>query len=122
MQRDMDLVRKILLKAEEDLPSNSSEAYVMAIDGYEHFIVQYHTELLIEAGLMKSVYSSDYVWSMKGIYPERLTWKGHEFLESARNEKWWNKAKNLITEKGGGMTFDILKSVLIAYAKDAVNL
>ncbi len=52
--------------------------------------------------------------------PGSLTWDGHEFLELARNETRWNKAKDIMVNYVGGFVFDILKQLLITLAKEAI--
>ena len=44
-------------------------------------------------------------------------WAGHDFLEAARNEDIWTKAKNRILLTGGAWTFDLLKTLLVELAK-----
>ena len=39
----------------------------------------------------------------------RLTWAGHDFLDSTRDSKIWNKAKEQVLKSGASWTFDILK-------------
>ena len=51
---------------------------------------------------------------------KRLTWAGHEFLEASRDDTRWEKAKEEVTGKVGGMVFEILKQVLIETARTSV--
>jgi hypothetical protein len=48
---------------------------------------------------------------------KRLTWEGHEFLDKAKNEKVWNKAKSIIKEKGISLSLDALKIALTESVK-----
>ena len=80
--------------------------------------VTYHIMLLHEAGLI-------HAFDMSGDefarwYPAYLTWEGHEFLEAAKDDTRWNRAKNHVKDKGVPMIFDILKSLLLGYAKQQV--
>ena len=43
-----------------------------------------------------------------------LTWQGHEFLDAARNDTIWRKAKKKVLETTGGLAFDVLKAALLA--------
>jgi|TARA_B110000093_G_scaffold133925_1_gene143340 hypothetical protein len=52
--------------------------------------------------------------------PTSLTWQGHEFIEAARNDGIWNKAKDIMLKKTGGMSLDVLKVLLTDLAKKAV--
>lgn len=51
-----------------------------------------------------------------------LSWAGHEFLDAARDEGTWQRAKKKATAKGGGIVFDVLKAVLISEAKQHLGL
>ena len=110
MKRDMDIVRTILLSlAETDaLPSTQKI-------GEEQ--LAYHVWILEEASLIS--YHSRYLSS--GGVPKvtlRLTWQGNEFLEAARNLNTWEKAKKVVLEKSGALSFEVLKAVLVKISTD----
>jgi hypothetical protein len=117
MKRDMELIRKILLNIEE---SDFTGGWIeIELEGYDESEVSYHTMLLHEAGLIDAIDLStmnNTIWK-----PKYITWAGHEFLDAARDNNRWEKAKNIMKEKGGGMTFDVLKSVLIQIMMKAVQ-
>ena len=46
-----------------------------------------------------------------------LTWDGHEFLDSARNETLWRKAKEEL-KKTGNFSFQILGEMLLSLARN----
>lgn len=116
MKRDMDLVRKILFCIEDF--STADEWLPVEIPEYNNSVISYHLKLLNEAGLIEAINLSD----SDGIdwRAGSLTWKGHEFLEAARNNSRWQSAKKLIIEKGGSLTFEILKLVLTENLKSTV--
>lgn len=116
MKRDMDLVRKILLKIEESPEYSFISPF--NIEGYNEDQISYHIELLDEAGLIKAKELStmgNYSW-----IPDRLTWEGHEFLEASRDDTRWEKAKKTIIEKGGNFAFSLLQNVLTQMMTRAV--
>lgn len=116
MKRDMELVRKILLAVEE---AEDIEGGIQPeIEGYSDAQVTYHSGLLYNAGLITAMDAS----SMDGpaYIITGLTWEGHDFLEAARNETVWKKAKEIIKNKGGGMTLDILKQLLMKLLSEQV--
>jgi len=116
MKRDMDLIRKILLKIEDIPYPNISNEFT--IQDYHEDQISYHVMLLNEAGLIEAIDFS----SHDGLswIPTRLTWEGHEFIEASRDESRWEKAINIVKEKGGGLVFDVLKGVLIQLMTKAV--
>ncbi len=115
MKRDMDLIRKILFEIEK-WPLNGGGSN-LEIQEYSTEEVTYHVMLLVEAGLIKAYDVS----SMSGpaFIPERLTWQGHEFLDAARDDNRWNKAKDAMG-KAGGFVFEVAKALLISYLSNQV--
>lgn len=116
MKRDMNLARRILFALEKK-PLNEilSPEDIQDVSEQE---VSYHIMLLAEAGLLKTIDGSSA--SDIYIFASRLTWEGHEFLDAARDDSRWEKAKKMVTEKGGGLAFDVLKEVLIKLMTQAV--
>lgn len=110
MKRDMDLIRKILIEVEACEDPFGPEDKLM-INGYEKKIVSYHVKLLCQAGLLEG-HELKEVGSFKWL-AGALTWEGHEFLDAARDETRWNKAKSLVVEKAGSLMFETLKFALI---------
>ena len=51
-----------------------------------------------------------------------LTWEGHEFAESVRNDTLWKNAWGTIKEKGGNITISILKQLLASAIKSSLGL
>jgi hypothetical protein len=99
MQRNMDLVRTILMRI-EDSPSGWA-AHPFGIAGFVPEQVEYHAHIMIEDRLIEAVDATD--MRRMGLKPElraALTWKGHEFLDLARDQKRWNQAKAIIHKVG----------------------
>lgn len=118
MKRDMDLIRQILFRIEE---ANYNMAFFdVKIEGFTEQEISYHTMLLDQAGYIHARNLS----SLDGPCrkPITLTWQGHEFLDAARDNTRWNKAKVLIKEKGGGVVFELLKQLLLEMMKSSIGL
>ena len=95
MKRDMDLIRKILLKMEE--APDSYEGREIVIEGHSQQEISFHLMLLDEAGLVKATDLSstrDCNW-----LPERLTDVGYDFLAAARNEEAWQRTLQEIGDR-----------------------
>lgn len=86
MQRDMDLVRKILMSV-ADNPSGWASSN-LKIEGYTDEEVGYHSLIMIEAGLVAGQDVTIMGSSPEGLIT-RLTWQGHEFLEAAQEPTRW---------------------------------
>jgi hypothetical protein len=122
MKRDMELIKKILLHIESS--PNFYEPIETSIDGYEISNYMYHVKLLYEARFIE-IFGDKPISVMGAIpsyFPTCLTWEGHEFLEASRSPKIWNNALKVIKDKGLGMSFDVLKALLSAYALHEVGL
>ncbi len=107
MERNMDLVRLILLQIEKEY--RSTALYDLKIDGYDIETVAYHCKILYEAKLISTY---------KGIYADNklqdyavgsLTWNGHDYLEKIRDNSRWGKIKKLIREKALPPTIEVIK-------------
>ena len=113
MRRDMDLVRQILLKMEA-MPT-SGGWHDIHIEGHSEEEIVYHVQLMHEAGLIEAIDLS----SHDGIAwrPKRITYVGHEFLDAARNDGVWNKAKDRVITATGSLTLEGLKTALAEVVK-----
>jgi hypothetical protein len=111
MQRDIDLVRLILL----DLEARGSYADWLDIDieAYSPEQMDYHLELLVEAGFLRV--SSTGRELARG-HPVRLTWEGHEFLDAVRSDSRWRAVKAL-SEQVGGLPVATLRAALLEMAR-----
>ena len=120
MKRDMDLARKILLSVEGNTDAIGLDGIRdFRVEGHSKDEVAYHVMLLKEAGLIEAISATNMDPGSFNWYPKRLTWQGHEFLESSREESLWQKAKKIALEKTGGLSLDVLKAVLVKTATDA---
>lgn len=122
MKRDMDLVRKILLQVEATEPERKIE---IDIPDHEDGEIGLHVELMIENGLIKGLTapsSSGPAHRILAYSIERMTWEGHDFMDAARSDSIWEKAKKKCLEATGGLAFDVLKACLIAQGKYALGL
>lgn len=118
MKRDMELIRQILLLVEE-YPEPDG-AILPAIDGYSQQEIAYHVKLLADASLIEA---RDFSAGDNCHWVARhLTWQGHEFLDAARHDTIWGKAKKMIQDQGGSIPFTVLQSLLVELAKGLVGL
>jgi hypothetical protein len=94
----MDLVRTILMRI-EDSPSGWA-AHPFGIAGFTPEQVGYHAHIIMEDGLIEGVDVTNMQSKSREAMPRSLTWKGHEFLDLAREQKRWNQAKAAIGKVG----------------------
>lgn len=119
MKRDMDLVRKILFEVEKE--PFSGKAFDVHLDGYTVDEINYNVMLLKEAGLIETKAWTSMQTGSSRWKPVRLTWEGHEFLDAARDNARWEKAKNAMSQ-AGGFALDVMKQLLIQYLKEQLKL
>lgn len=119
MKRDMELVRLILLKIEEEY--RSTTIYNLDITGYDMETVAYHCKILNEAGLLSDYgahYADDRLWSF-GV--GALTWEGNDFLDKIRDNSQWKKIKDTITQKGLPLVIETIKAISAAFVTAAAE-
>lgn len=120
MKRDLDLIRKLLLAMEEHEHGFAPQR--IHIDGYNEDQIGYHIYLLGEAGLAKVVETTSMGNASPNALPLNLTWAGYEFLEAAKDETLWRKAKEKLVQPAGGVAFSVLIEWLKAEAKSRLGL
>lgn len=108
MKRDFDLVRKLLLHFEArdswHLERNPQ------IEGYDDYVIGYHLRLMYDGGFLRAeVIKSSISDRIIEVQPFELTWKGHEFLDTVRDDAVWSKIRGVIAEKGGSLAFAVIQ-------------
>jgi hypothetical protein len=118
MRRDLDLVRRILLDLEgrADHPETSSGWSNLVDQGFELDAIQFHVQLMNDAGLIQADELVPGQW-----WPERVTWAGYEFLDAARNETLWNEARRRVERSVGSAPFEIVRELLVSMAREDVK-
>lgn len=114
MQRDMELIREMLFLLEKD------DRAPLKIDGYDDLAIGYHTRMLIEAGFIVGHASNTSSGLATSI--SHVTWQGHDFIDAARDPTRWDTAREIIKDKGGSVTFDVLKQLLTSLMIQAIGL
>jgi len=109
----MDLLRSLLLKVEE-MPHGGM--WSGEVPGYTKAEVMYHAQLAQDEGFIEASF----------LFPDdfavrRLTFAGHEFLDAAREDKLWNKAKQTVLSNAGTLTLEALKTALSMLMQQAAR-
>ncbi|RDI11005.1 DUF2513 domain-containing protein [Comamonas sp. AG1104] len=107
MKRDMDLIRRIALAAEE-LPMDET---LDGLDGVEQDVFSLHVIWMKEAGLVHAAIN-EYMDESAVAFVFRLTWSGCEFADAVRSDTLWKKAKDNVMKPSMSFTFDVLKDWL----------
>jgi hypothetical protein len=99
MQRNMDLVRMILVRLESS--SGGWAPRDFGIHSFSSEEIGYHAHIMMQEGLIEATDVTHFESSGPEAIPSSLTWKGHEFLDLARDQDRWNRAKVIIAKVGG---------------------
>lgn len=121
MARDLDLIRKIMF--EIDQKENGHDIVKLELEGYTEDQIQFQLALMNEAGLIKAyVFSSD---NRQEYAPTRLTWSGHDFLDAARDDTRWARAKSILNEVKDyslDLAIKVLSELAVSAARKAMGL
>jgi hypothetical protein len=120
MQRDMDLIRQILIRMEEYPHGYAPQG--IEIDGFTKEQIGYHAALMGEAALVRVTPCTTISDPSPSAIPISLTWAGYEFLAASKDEGIWKKGTSTLMAKAGAIGFDILKAVLTAEIRRQVGL
>ena len=104
MQRNLDLVRDILLFVESN--SATVDYFSVQIDGYGEREINYHVYLLMQ---QEFITGTEPPLKHARVVVTGLTWTGHEYLDTVRSENVWNKTKELVKPVGSVSLDAILK-------------
>ena len=98
MRRNMDLVRTILMKIEQGALGWTGRPF--NISAFTPEQITHHVHIMTEDGLIEGVDLTTMHSNGPEAKPIMLTWKGHEFLDLARDQKRWNQATVIIRKVG----------------------
>ena len=116
MKRDLDLVRKIM-ESLEMIPAGAPVTTFNVEVEADATTVLEHLALMINAGLLEGESWPNAEMPDGGnFFIERITWSGHDFLDSARSEEVWQKTKARL-KSAGGWTFALVLELLKDEAK-----
>ena len=105
MERNMELIRLLLIQYEAGSPP-------AGLENYSQQQVLYNLLLMKDAGLIEAYFLEGNDVLPMGVRNVRLTWVGHDFLDAARDDTIWNKAKDKFLKPGISWTFSILSDWL----------
>ena len=119
MKLDKELVREILLavEASEEDPRASIS---LVVEGKTPMVVSYHVMLLHDAGLLvgqshNHLGPGGFIWE-----PKHLTYSGHEFLDTVRDDEVWALTKTG-AEKVGSASLSLILELGKAYGKQVLK-
>ncbi len=118
----MDLIRDLLLRL-ESLPLARHDVWVinaddeqLRFDEYTVGQVDYHLSLLHEAGLINDGGAG----SLTGYGFPRLSWEGHDLIDSVRDPELWKKTKSGAMT-AGGFTMKLIADLAKGFLKKQIE-
>ena len=105
----MDLVRAILLNIENNEKDNLRE---LEIEGFTRDEIIYHCDMLDDAGMFLDYFKE---YANGGVYyftVNKLSWKGHNFLNDIRDNSKWQKVKTYIKEHALPVTIETIIAII----------
>jgi len=115
LERDLNLSREIMLLIENNNDDRNEPDFPSE---WSREVIVYHVKILEQAGYVKSkVFWAD---NKPIMITSSLTWEGHEFLDSIKNDNIWNKTKDGIKEKGlelGSVPLSVVKDFALMQMK-----
>ncbi|NLZ46641.1 MAG: DUF2513 domain-containing protein [Clostridiales bacterium] len=125
MQLKHDCIRALLLYLEKNLKINTHGLpegikvknidFDMELPSFSVNDIYYSIQKLVEA---EYIYVRKENVSPRVMIIDEISLKGHEFIDASKNNTVWKKAIEFIKQKGGGITLEVLKQLLIQYSKD----
>jgi hypothetical protein len=117
----MELVRKLLLYVEENHSYDSLASSDIQMDGYSQEQIGYHVKMMADGGLIETIDTTGFDSRTHGCFINRITWYGHEFLDSVRDEGVWRHVKSALRPVGT-VSFEVIKNLAVAYASKTLGL
>ena len=126
MKRDMELIREILLLIEERQHATSDDLLKVIGETQENADrIAYHLDMLVEeAGYIKGVAVMGMSNYGHGYMMLELTWSGHEFVDTLRDQTVWEKTRSVANTAGvtsAKALLDIGKAVVASVIASALK-
>lgn len=119
---DPDLFRRILIQLVDAPPNTLPDTQTP--EGVDRDAYLEHLQLLADGGYIEAHFMRGGIGNKRlvGVEISRVTLEGHKFLDNARNETVWRRTLTFVREKGGSVSFDIVKEIAKRYAAQEMGL
>lgn len=120
MKRDLDLVRAILITAENaDGPIGGDVLLSIEPDAKK---VAYHLELMQAHGLINVAVKYDGLNHVPYMLELRsVTWEGYDYLDAIRSARVWDKAKASMMGAIGEVSLSLAKETSLMVARQLIQ-
>ena len=123
IKRDLDLIRRMLLKM-ESLDSSYGTIRLNTFKDIcdDEAVLSLHVHLLLDAGLIEA---TDMVYTGNGVDDfliTRMTFAGYDYLDSIRSDSVWNEVKKKIASVGDSVSLEIVKELGVTLVKAQLGI
>lgn len=120
MKRDLDLIREILIKAEE--ADGGISDCDLVNERYTITEVAFNVEFMRERGLIEaSVEHAGFNNTPYSVDIDRITWDGYDYLDAIRSRKVWEKARQAISAAVGDTSLSVVKETCQMVAQSLIK-
>jgi len=117
---DIDYIKRILSELEDSddwLVVGPDDADTACSDVQKRV---YHFLLMEDAGLVVCLRPAE---DRRSLTNEafRMTFQGHEYLATIRDEGIWADTKNLVRETGGNASLEIIKAIAVGLLRKKIS-
>ena len=120
MKRDLELVRKILLVMEAHDAGFAPQPFTVA--GYDQDLVDHHVWLMAQGDLVTAVDTTSMGDAGPGAIPLSITWAGHEFLDTVRNDRVWIKLRTELKDRAITLPFTVFQDLALKIVKSLAGV
>lgn len=106
MRLDAKLIKEILLTVEDKPVDEFLELPDFEIEGYSQNQIRYHLDKLVEVGYIKAQHY------FGGLTVQDLTWEGHHFLATLRDENLMKKVGKVLERYGLPLLPEFIKALI----------
>lgn len=123
MKMDYDLLRDILLITERETDGRKtfsvSDFAELEIEANE---VSYHISLLLDAGYLCAEKFSVLGLGYQDFIVKRITFAGHQYLDTIRSNSVWDKTKEKLVAVGGTASISVVKDLAVQVSRQMLGL
>jgi hypothetical protein len=117
----MDIVRKLLLYLEVAVDYKPLRSSDIAIGGYSDAQIGYHLGILADGGLIDVIDTNTKDSKVFSCFVKGITWQGHEFLDSVRDDGVWSQTRDKLKPVGSA-SLEVVKSIATTFLCNQLGL
>lgn len=119
MQRNLDLVREILILSED--AEEEISALCLSPAKWTKQQIAFHVELMQAYGLLRARTTRNASGEAIQCDILGLTWDGYDYLDAIRSETVWKRAKDAIKASIGETTLSVVKDTCTSLAAELIR-